>query len=59
MSDTVKIRVWLRTDKVGSKCEEIVEFEGDDWESLSDHERDEECREIAFGMGEWGYEEVE
>lgn len=54
---TVKIRVWVRTDKIGSMRETETEYEKDDWDSMSDLERKQELNELIWNMAEWGYEE--
>ena len=59
MSDTVKIRCYIHTNKVGSECTDIVEIDREEWEDMDEGERDEYLQECAFQMMEWGYEEVE
>jgi hypothetical protein len=39
MSDTVKVRVFISTNKVGSKCEEVLEFDREEWESMTEPRR--------------------
>lgn len=58
MADTVKIRVSISTNNVGSECVDEVEFDRAVWESMSDEEKDEECREIAFNNIEWHWTEL-
>lgn len=58
MTDTVKIRVWISTNKVGSECSDVVEFDREDWESLSDKDKEDELQDIAFSYMEWGWEEI-
>lgn len=58
MGEQIKIKVWIRTNKVGSKCEDTIEFDKEDWESMSDDEKEEVCRDTAFNMGDWGFEEI-
>lgn len=53
----MKIKVFIRTDKVGSKCESVVDVP--EWGEMDASEREEFCKEIAFNMGEWGFEELE
>lgn len=52
----IRVKVWIETDKVGSKCIDYLEYDEEEWESMSERERDEDCREVAFQMGEWGYQ---
>lgn len=57
--DTVTIRCWIRTDKVGSRCEESFDVPRDEWDAMSDKEKEEDAMQVAFNMGEWGYEVIE
>ena len=59
MSDTIKIKVFVRTNKVGSKCEDYIEIDREEWEAMSDNEKDDCCQDVAFAMFEWGWHEVE
>lgn len=59
MSDYVQVKVWIHTDKVGSQCEDIVEFERKEWEEMDDDQKEANCREVAFAMMDWSFEEVE
>lgn len=59
MSDTVRIRYYVRTDMVGSMCEDHIEMPRSEWEAMSEKEKDEEMKEYAFNHMEWGYNEVE
>jgi hypothetical protein len=54
-----RIKVTIRTNKVGSECSDIMEFEDDDWNSMTDPEREEVCKDAAFNMMEWNFEEME
>lgn len=58
----MKIRVWVRTDKVGSKCEDVFEIDdeglpGD--KSKRDAAIEEQALEAVWGMSEWGWQEIE
>jgi hypothetical protein len=57
MSDTVLVRVWVATRKVGSECDTVIDFEKEDWEGMSDNEKDEACKETMWEMCDWGYDE--
>lgn len=59
MSDTVKIKVSVRTDKVGSKCTDTFEVERDEWDSMSDADKEAICRDVAFNYFEWYWEECD
>ena len=52
----MKIRVWVATGKVGSKCETTLEVDPDAWHDLSEEEQEEEMQEAMFQMIEWGWE---
>lgn len=58
MSDTVKIRVRISTNKVGSECIDELEFAREDWDAMSDDEKEAACREAAFNFMEWNWEEI-
>lgn len=51
----MKIRVWARTDVVGSMTEDVIEVEDD----LTEKEIDEEARAYLCNFVEWGWNEVE
>jgi len=55
----IKIRIYCSTNKVGSRCEDVVEVEKVDWEEMSDKEKGEFVLEQLQSMQEWGWEEVE
>lgn len=55
MSEIVKVEYSISTDKVGSECVEIAEFEKDYWESLTPNQKAEEMKEYAFEHVEWFY----
>jgi hypothetical protein len=57
-SDMIKVRVRISTRKVGSECEDVLEFERAEWESMTDVQRENACRPAAFEMMEWNFEEV-
>lgn len=56
--DIVNVRYTVSTDKVGSKCTEVIEYDREWWEQLSSEERDEEMRQHAFSRVGWHWEEV-
>jgi|AntDeeMinimDraft_5_1070356.scaffolds.fasta_scaffold39660_2 K+/H+ antiporter YhaU regulatory subunit KhtT len=58
MSDTVHIKYYIETDKLGSRCEEVVEFERAEWEAMSPTQQEAEMKEHAFNWMEWGFSEV-
>ncbi len=56
--DKIKVKVSVSTWKVGSQTETELEFNRDEWEEMSDEERDDICREQMFELIEWNYEVV-
>ena len=53
MSDKINIEVWIRTNKVGSDCYQTIDFNKEEWEEMSDEEKDEICKEVTFEYLEW------
>jgi len=58
MKDIVKIKVWISTNKVGSECSDVVEFDREEWESMSDKDKEDVLQDAAFNYMEWGWEEL-
>lgn len=58
-SDIIKVRVTAHTNKVGSDCLDELEFERKEWNAMSDEQKEEACRDAAFQMMEWYWEEIE
>lgn len=56
MSDFIKVKVYISTQKVGSECADEFDIEKDYWESLSEDEKEDMCKEVAFSMMEWNFE---
>lgn len=56
-----KFRVSVRTDRVGSKVEGVVELDDEELENLDDVQKDRLIFDIVADMGlfEWDYEEIE
>lgn len=59
MSNTVKVKYYIETDKVTSRCEGVVEFDRAAWEAMTEQEKEAEMREEAFNSMEWGFKELE
>jgi len=57
-SDTVTIRVKISTQKVGSECSDEIEFERATWDAMTEAEKEDACRDVAFSMMEWHWKEV-
>lgn len=47
MSDTVKIKLYVGTGFAGAKHEDIYEHPRDEWEAMTDKEREEMLDELA------------
>jgi hypothetical protein len=58
----MKLKVWIATDKVGSKCERTVEVPDEELEGLDEQQRQEHFEEYAreeiWNMAEWGWKEM-
>lgn len=54
----MRVKYWIQTDKVGSKCSDTVEVDEEEWQSMTGAERDEYMRVIAFNYLDWGFEEL-
>lgn len=57
--DTVKIRVRVSTKNVGSECVDELEFNREEWEAMTEEEREAEAKEAMWGMVEWSWEVVQ
>jgi hypothetical protein len=58
----MRIKVYVRTDRVGSRVEREIEVPDDDLYGLEDHERagvlEEHAKDVMFDMFEWGWDEI-
>jgi len=54
----VKIRVWIATNRVGSRVEDTVEVDAAAWAAMSEDEREALCMDVAFEMVDWGFEKA-
>jgi hypothetical protein len=52
----VKIEYYVRTDKIGSKCEDEVVVDKEEWEGMSEAEKDEFILGHVWDRAEWGYD---
>lgn len=59
MSEKVKIKVFVGTNRVGSKTERTVEVDRDEYDEMGDEEVEEMCKEIMYEMISWDFEVVE
>lgn len=51
----MRIRIWVETKKINSRCEKIIEIDDD----LSDDEITEIAEEEMYSMMEWDWEELD
>jgi|TARA_B100001057_G_scaffold431904_1_gene459701 hypothetical protein len=58
MSEQIRIKYYVRTDMVGSTCEDVLEMPRAEWEAMSEREREEMMKECAFNSMEWGFYEI-
>lgn len=58
-TDKITIRVYARTSKIGSDSSTELEFDREEWESMSEEEREDSAREAMFELIEWGFEPIE
>ena len=54
-----KFRVWVSTDKVGSKCEYVHEIDDEDFQSMSEDDVEREMQEVMFSMINWSFEPID
>lgn len=59
MSERIKIRYFVETNKVGSRVERFVEFDKEDWDEMSESEKDEMMQEYMFELISWDYKVIE
>lgn len=52
----MRVKYWISTNKIGSKCEDVVEFGDDEWNEMTEEDREEAMKELAFNHIEWSYE---
>lgn len=52
----MKIKVYIKTNRYGSTCEETLEIDDAEWDEMTDEGREAVARDAAFEMMEWGYE---
>lgn len=58
MSEKVKIKMWVTTDRVGSKSTRTLEFDREDWDVMSDLEKEEAVHDELWRVISWGWEEA-
>lgn len=55
----MKLRVTVKTRNVGSQVTTLIEIDREQWNDMSESEREEFMLESMFELIEWNYEEVE
>lgn len=57
----MKIRLYASTSRVGSKVETILDWDKEEWEAMSEEEREKAMLEDfwSYQLVNWGYEVVE
>jgi hypothetical protein len=58
MSDIVKVMYSVQTNRSGSECSDVLEFDREDWEGMTEDQREAQMREAAFEEVNWHYEVV-
>lgn len=53
----MNITVWAKTNKVGSESETSFEIDKEEWDNMSEEDREDLCREHLENIIEWGWEE--
>lgn len=56
---TVKIKVSASTNKIGSQVHSVVEIDAEEWEGMSEDEKEEFCQEEMFSLINWDWETVD
>lgn len=59
MSGKVKIKVFVSTNKAGSKTERIIEIDRDEYDEMGAEDMEEMCKEVMSDMISWDFEVVE
>jgi hypothetical protein len=59
MSDMIKIKVSISTNRVGSECVDYLELLREEWDAMSEEEQEDIRRDVAFNVIDWHWEEVE
>lgn len=56
MGEIVTVRVWVRTNKNGSECEDEFDVDRAEWDGMTEDEREEMARQVVWNMAEWGFD---
>lgn len=55
----MKVKVYVSTGYVGSKKEDVVEIDDEEWTDMSENERNDYFLEVMFEMINWGWEPLD
>lgn len=55
----MKVKVSVSTNRLGSESTRIIEFDKEEWDEMSEKDREETCLEIMYEMIGWDYEVVD
>lgn len=56
VSDNIKVTISIHNGLVGCTLKRDVSFDREEWDWLTETEKDEACLEEVMNMIEWGYE---
>ena len=56
MSDEIEITVSVNIGLVGCNRSETLSMLRDEWEDMTEDEREDCCKEVMFDLIEWNYE---
>lgn len=57
-NDVVKVSYSIQTSKIGSECKGVVEFSREEWDSMTDDQKEAVMLEHVFEYIEWNWKEV-
>jgi len=53
----MKIKIWASTGYVGCVSSQTIEIPDEEWNEMTEDEREEYCLDIASNLFEWGFYE--
>ena len=57
-SNYVEVEVWCSIGLAGCEIVEPILVPREEWESMSEKDKEEYCKDVAFESFEWGWNEV-
>lgn len=54
--EDITIKVWVETNRIGSRNETSFTMPKDEWEEMGEKQRDEICLEALWDLIDWNYE---